>query len=333
MNIIRPALSMLLLSFVVSACATKPLPAREQPFVQATPAPEPPKPVKIVTVAEPLPLPGQLQPPPTANTQKKLPPQARVDVANRVALQEPTSNGYVNAIQVYPYSEGALYRLYATPQEVSDIALQPGETLTAISAGDTVRWVVGDTTSGTGATKQVHILAKPFAAGLKSNLVITTDRRSYHLQLESTDRTYMAAVSWTYPDDALMALKKENDAALAAAPIDAGLSLENLDFGYVIGGDNPPWKPTRAFNDGKHVYIEFPATIAQGEAPPLFVKGEGGTSDLVNYRVRGNYYIVDQLFAVAELRLGSDPQQIVRIRHKSDIRTSDAGDLNDRKAR
>jgi hypothetical protein len=148
MNIIRPALSMLLLSFVVSACATKPLPAREQPFVQATPAPEPPKPVKIVTVAEPLPLPGQLQPPPTANTQKKLPPQARVDVANRVALQEPTSNGYVNAIQVYPYSEGALYRLYATPQEVSDIALQPGETLTAISAGDTVRWVVGDTTSG-----------------------------------------------------------------------------------------------------------------------------------------------------------------------------------------
>ena len=112
-------------------------------------------------------------------------------------------------IQIYPYSEGALYRLYAAPQEVSDIALQPGENLTAISAGDTTRWVVGDTTSGSGATKQVHILVKPFAANLRTNLVITTDRRSYHLQLESTDRTYMAAISWTYPQDGLVTEKPE----------------------------------------------------------------------------------------------------------------------------
>ena len=34
---------------------------------------------------------------------------------------------------------------------------------------------------------------------------------------------------------------------------------------------------------------------------------------LVNYRVQGNYYVVDRLFAAAELRLGSDPQRIVRI--------------------
>jgi len=93
------------------------------------------------------------------------------------ALQEPTSDGYINAIQVYPYSDGVLYRLYAAPQEVSDIALQPGESLTAISAGDTTRWVVGDTSSGTGSGKQVHILVKPFAAGLRTNLVVTTDRR------------------------------------------------------------------------------------------------------------------------------------------------------------
>ncbi|MEJ1968435.1 MAG: TrbG/VirB9 family P-type conjugative transfer protein [Rhizomicrobium sp.] len=92
------------------------------------------------------------------------PPKSRVEAANLAVLQEPTTDGYINAIQVYPYSEGALYRLYATPQEVSDIALQPGESLTAISAGDTTRWVVGDTTSGSGASKQVHILAKPFAA-------------------------------------------------------------------------------------------------------------------------------------------------------------------------
>jgi type IV secretion system protein VirB9 len=89
--------------------------------------------------------------------------------------------------------------------------------------------------------------------------------------------------------------------------------LDNLRFRYVITGDDPPWRPLRAFDDGNKVYIEFPARIDQGEAPPLFVVGTDGDSDLVNYRVRGNYYVVDRLFAAAELRLGRDPQQVVRI--------------------
>ncbi len=252
------------------------------------------------------------------------PPTLRVEAANRAALQEPTSDGYVDAIQIYPYSEGALYRLYATPQEVSDIALQPGENLTAISAGDTTRWVVGDTTSGSGATKQVHILAKPFAANLRTNLVITTDRRSYHLQLESTGRTYMAAISWIYPQDGLVTENRGDGAVASHSPTDNIPSLDNLNFNYAIDGDDPPWKPVRAFDDGTHVYIEFPKALDQGEAPPLFVAGADGSSNLVNYRVRGNYYIVDQLFKTAELRLGQDHQQVVRIKRTSDLRTADA---------
>ena len=55
---------------------------------------------------------------------------------------------------------------------------------------------------------------------------------------------------------------------------------------------------------------EFPRGIGQGEMPPLFVVGpEGDTSELVNYRVRGNYMIVDRLFAAAELRFGAGKDQ------------------------
>ena len=284
----------------------------EAAFKPAVLEPEPAKPVEVVTVPEPLPLPGQLQPPPSSKPDTQ-PPTARVEAANKAALREPIKAGYINAIQVYPFTEGALYRLYAAPERVGDIALQSGETLTAISAGDTVRWVVGDTTSGSGQTKQVHVLVKPFAAGLKTNLVITTDRRSYHLALESTDQTYMAAVSWTYPQETLLALKKQNDRAESAASIDTGVRLEDLNFRYGITGDNAPWKPVRAFDDGSKVYLEFPKRIDQGEAPPLFVVGADGGAELVNYRVRGNYYIVDRLFAAAELRFGRDPQQVVRI--------------------
>jgi len=244
------------------------------------------------------------------------PATTRVDVANHLALREPTSAGYINAAQIYPFSDSALYRLYAAPGQVTDIALEPGETLSAISAGDTVRWAVGDTASGAGPTRQVHVMVKPFAAGLTTNLVILTDKRAYHLQLASTERTAMAALSWSYPQEALIAARAATEQGPSS--IDAGLQLDELKFRYAIGGDNPPWKPVHVFDDGKKVYIQFPEQIDRGEAPPLFVVGSDGQSELVNYRMRGNFYVVDRLFSRAELRLGRDPQQVVRITRSED---------------
>lgn len=239
-------------------------------------------------------------------------PMARVEAANRAAVREPSQDGYVNAVQVYAWSEGALYRLYTAPERVSEIALQPGESLISVAAGDTVRWVIGDTTSGSGSNRRTHILVKPSAVGLKTNLVITTDRRVYHVQVESTARTAMASISWTYPADELLAVQRGEGAA-EPAPVAAGVAVEALNFRYRIEGDDPLWRPVRAFDDGSQVFIEFPATLGQGEAPPLFVSGAGGRTELVNYRLRGRYYVVDRLFAAAELRLGERRQQVVRI--------------------
>jgi type IV secretion system protein TrbG len=311
----------------LAACATEvPPPAIDydrEAFKPAAIEPDPPKPVTVVKIPEPLPLPGQLLPVPDTAPSETRRPAARVDAANTAALQEPTAHGYINAIQVYPYVEGALYRLYAAPEQVSDITMQAGENLVAVSAGDTVRWVVGNTTSGTGDDSRVHILVKPFAPDLRTNMVITTDRRTYHLALESTEQTAMVALSWTYTEDQLIALKAQNEKADAAKPIASGLALEGLRFRYAITGDNPPWRPVRAFDDGSKVYIEFPGRIDQGEAPPLFVVGPSGDNELVNYRVRRNYYIVDRLFAAAELRLGQDPQQVVRISRDDARQTED----------
>ncbi len=94
-----------------------------------------------------------------------------------------------------------------------------------------------------------------------------------------------------------------------------GVDLASINFRYEVTGDRAPWRPLRAYDDGRQVFIEFPRGIAQGEMPPLFVVGpEGNTSELVNYRVRANYMIVDRLFAAAELRFGSgDHRKRVRI--------------------
>jgi type IV secretion system protein VirB9 len=123
----------------------------------------------------------------------------------------------------------------------------------------------------------------------------------------------MSALSWTYPQDALIALKKAQEVAVAAAPVAAGLDVEQLHFNYALSGDRPSWRPLRAFDDGRQTFIEFPPTLAVGEAPPLFVVGAKGDAQLVNYRLRGLYYVVDRIFDAAELRLGTKHQDIVRI--------------------
>lgn len=240
-------------------------------------------------------------------------PLQRVAVANRAATQEPAAQGFINAVQIYPWAEGAIFQAYAAPGLVTDLALQPGEALVAVASGDTARWIIGDTTSGSGEGKRTHILVKPISAGLATNLLITSDRRSYHVRLRSTARTAMLALSWTYPQDELLALGKAKAAAEPVAPVAAGLTVEQLSFAYRIGGDKPAWRPLRAFDDGRQTYIEFPASLAASEAPPLFLIGADKQAELVNYRVRGRYYVVDRIFDAAELRLGTKKQQIVRI--------------------
>lgn len=271
----------------------------------------------VVAIPVPLPLPGQLQSfprrlPPHAvgrsrPTQSRPTLQDRVGAAMEAARIQPERTGFVNAIQVFPYTEGALYQIYAKPGQVTDIALQEGEQLVGsgpVAAGDTVRWMIGDTVSGIGPTARVHILVKPIRPDIATNIVINTDRRTYHLELRANPSVYMASVSWTYPQDQLIALHQARAEAERTAPIAAGMDLAALNFRYGIEGDKPEWRPLRAFDDGVRVFIEFPESVAQGELPPLFVIGAKGEAELVNYRVAGRYMIVDRLFGAAELRLG-----------------------------
>jgi type IV secretion system protein VirB9 len=318
----KAALPLILLATTALAgCATTQKPP-EISYDDAAPAArtvDPPAPVTVVELPRPLPLPGQMKPVvATRSAPEASDPAVRVNQANAAARVQPVRNGFINSMQVYPFTQGALYQVYTAVGQITDIALQPGEQLVGsgpVAAGDTVRWIIGDTESGTGATRQIHILVKPTRAELMTNLVINTNLRTYHMELRSTERTYMASVSWQYPQDQLIALRRQNTEAQAAQPVATGIDISRVNFRYEIDGDRAPWRPLRAFDDGRQVFIEFPRGIGQGEMPPLFVVGpEGNTSELVNYRVRGNHMIVDRLFAAAELRFGTgDHQKRVRI--------------------
>lgn len=236
-------------------------------------------------------------------------PGGRVENANAAARVEPRREGYYNAIQIYPWSEGALYQIYAAPGQITNIALEPGEALTGagpIAAGDTARWIIGDTESGSGRTRRVHILVKPTRPDITTNLVVTTDRRTYMIELRAEEEPYMPAVAWAYPQP------PATQRATPATPSIPAISARHYRYG--LQGDSPPWRPVSVFDDGRRVYIVFPAGIVQGEMPPLFVLGSDGEQEIVNSRIYRNILIVDRIFAAAELRLGSgDRQQTVRI--------------------
>lgn len=234
----------------------------------------------------------------------------RIENANAAARIEPRREGYYNAIQVYPWSEGALYQVYTTPGKVTDIALEPGEALTGagpIAAGDTARWIIGDTTSGSSEEPQVHILVKPARPDIETNLLVTTDRRVYRIELRSVVGSYMPAVAWNYPRP-----PSSQRQVVPATPRIPTLAARNYRYG--LTGDTPPWRPDAVYDDGRRVYVEFPGGIVQGEMPPVFVLGPDGNPQIVNSRVYRNILIVDRIFGAAELRLGSGKhQQTVRI--------------------
>ena len=271
----------------------------------------PPLPVSSAPVDEP---PRALHVPPPwtpsrGGTADAKEPLARVVAANGAARIEPRREGYFNAVQVFPYSPGGLYQVYVAPGQVTDIALEPGEQLTGsgpVAAGDTVRWIIGDTESGNGDTRRVHILVKPTRPAIETNLVIYTDRRTYLIELRARERPYMPSVAWFYPESRSKSLR-------ALPPVPVLPEIAQRRYRDSIEGDEPPWRPVSTYDDGRKVYIEFSPGIVQGEMPPLFIIGRDGRAEIVNYRTYVNILIVDRLFAAAELRLGGENQQKVRI--------------------
>ncbi|WP_312218971.1 P-type conjugative transfer protein TrbG [Sphingobium yanoikuyae] len=307
----------LLVAFMVAPLSMAPAYAQDSGEMAAAKRSSNNATIKVVPLPVPMPLPGQLKPVP--HVVRTLPPAPQRDVksANAAARIQPNQGDYVNAMQRYAFADGALYQVYAAPGQVTDIMLQEGEELVGagpIAAGDTIRWIIGDTVSGSGSSLRVHVLVKPTRGDIATNLIINTNRRTYHLELNGTPSTYMASVSWTYPQDALFALKAAAAQESRNAPVATGLDLASLNFRYQINGDLPAWRPLRAFDDGRQVLIEFPSDIATGEMPPLFVTGASGSAELVNYRVQGHFMIVDRLFSAAELRLGDKKtSKLVRI--------------------
>jgi type IV secretion system protein TrbG len=234
--------------------------------------------------------------------------KAVIEKTTLLATQSPKKVKMRGSKTVYHYRDDDIYEVTTSVDHVTDIQLQEGETLTTPpTSGDTVRWNLAVMKSGLGPNEITHIIIKPLDEDIETNLIITTDRRIYQLQLKSSD-FHMPSVSWNYPKNTRQefeeALRKKESSEPTISP-------ESLRFTYEIDGDDYSWRPIRVFDDGKKTFIQMPPDISVSESPALFLVEDSSEPMLTNYRVKGSYYIVDRLFTEAELRVG--PKKVIRI--------------------
>lgn len=183
--------------------------------------------------------------------------------------------------------------IIGAPMQISDIELESGELVNEILVGDTTRWLVESGASGSGIT---HIFVKPLEADLQTSLVITTNKRVYHLKLVSQAVGHTPYVGFLYHEQAkIIAAKDRKDQKWATGEV-AGqtVDLSGLDFHYKVAG-KATWKPIQVYNDGQQTFVRLPESATKTEVPVLLAM-KGKREQLVNYRVQNNTFIVDGLF-------------------------------------
>ena len=289
------------LALTLGACAAK--------------QPPTPPPLNLVTEAEP-----KAEAPPAPPTPKEILAEQPPEVQQAIKEHDKSGDWAIYrtpAYTLYPYNQGPPPPIDCEPLRTSDIQLQPGETITDVAIGDSERWMATPASSGDPRNPVPHLAVKPQAPGIQTNLTIYTTKHIYHLLLRSRGSHAVQEVEFYYPDELMTAMKTADSAAktqqdaAADPPADdsgnvvkvANVDPAQLNFAYTVGGANVPWKPIRAFDDGSHVYIQMPPAMKSSEAPALLVNAGSGTQ-MVNYRVKGNYYVVDRLVTDAILVSG-----------------------------
>jgi len=329
----RRLLTLALASLTLGGCALlKPAAARPgevTPAVVVAPAPPlapPPSEmgVQIVTPAPdfatmaPIPNPGRRTPRATVPIGRqgdalRAAPTGRSAIlaANLHARAASQARDFQGGLQIFSYEPGRVFEVWTAPLRVTTLTLAPGDK----AAGDTVRWQIGETTSGDGAGQRAHIMIKPLRAGLETNLALTTNRRLYLLQLRSGSPTsFNAAIAWDVAA-ALDAVDPPSPPAAGEAAPALVPAPRALDGRYAIKtkGRRPAWTPVAVMTDGVRTYVSLPARATSMETPALFAVDPNGEAQMVNYRQEAGLWVVDRVLQRAELRLGGRRPQVVRI--------------------
>ena len=212
-----------------------------------------------------------------------------------VGYTQDAVNSQGNSTMVFRYAPNQLYKIYCRTGYLTDIQLHDGEKVKFVGGGDTSAWAINSTT----VDKTPHIYIKPVVDTSTTNIIITTDKRSYQLIVNASS-WYNPMVKWVYDqeDKQMNLLKEQKDAKELTDNFK--VSFDQLNFNYKVKGTSK-YTPTMVFDDGEKTVIKFKSVGSK--LPALFIREDGkkGVS-LANYKVKDNCYIIDRVIDEAELR-------------------------------
>ncbi len=227
--------------------------------------------------------------------------------------------------------------------EITDISLEKGERVYSVQLGDSVRWNLDSAVSGSGAARTEHIIVKALDNGLKTSLIIATNRRTYHISLKSSERDFMPAVSFNYPQSKLKINNHNYDYQSTSPRFDYSLASsdnyesespyskaayttsESLSSGGPSSGRNYSYKvegddsilPVNIFDDGTSTYIQLPSAINHEDLPTVFRVNKAGLpllgkdkTSILNFRVDDHTFIIDGIYDHLRLVSGSDDSSV-----------------------
>lgn len=232
---------------------------------------------------------------------------------------------YDSGLVRIPFGHGQPTIVTATGR-ITDIELEPGEKVWKASLGDVSSWEIAVIKAGNPKTPTRHVVVKPLKEGLFTNMLIYTDRRMYFMNLESTKSRYVLQIRFWYPDDLVQSFESMKTAAAEEGQKENARILAKLDrpvvprFGYTVSGD-VFWKPRQVYDDGTRTYILMPKSVSTSQHLPVFeVVDADGQTEIENYAVKGNVFIVPRIFRKGVLfwNVGHRKEQVVIVHgHKT----------------
>ncbi len=226
-----------------------------------------------------------------------------------VSYTQDAKNSQGNSTMVFAYTPNHLYKIYCRTGYITDIALKKGEKISFVGGGDTSSWAIQSST----VDGVAHIYIKPVVQTSTTNIIITTDKRSYQLIVNTSD-WYNPMVKWSYgQEDNEAAIKKQQHDEKTITDRLGVSNIANLNFDYEIKKKGDGSKPSMVFDDGTKTIIKL--NKADKKLPALFIREKGHKSVLMaNYKIKDNCYIIERLIDEAELRYSDT--NIVTIKRK-----------------
>jgi type IV secretion system protein VirB9 len=219
---------------------------------------------------------------------------------NSYSAQLPRYLGSEKKFRSYVYNPNELYRYFGHYTYQGFIEFEAGETINTISMGNPTLWLV--------ETLDNRIFLKPVGEdNSETNMTVLSSKRVYHFELVAkearglNDKDLIFVVKFSYPDD-----KDKNLVEFAKTPPSDEPDMRDLssyNFNYQYTGEKTI-APSKVFDDGVFTYFQF--NSKNSEVPAIYSVDSEGFESLVNYRIAGNYMIVEKVAPQYSLRNGSD---------------------------